>query len=444
MSFYKTTFYVGIAALILMAVNSHAITKVQQWVTHLSVNHYGGQTFSSSPILTSTAKRTSTSVIRISSNRQLTNSLNADALADTVVQTTERLLEQSPKPILSTSIFPISGQKNIELVAVQKVVSTNQPVTTNRQTPPHDLQRAKVASEEKMDSGLNMPEWVIYPNEIVIAFPKKIASTENVQKAVSQVLLSKTPFAESNLLKTQKIDLKQRPYFYRKVLDQNQAPIRYPMQAYHYADYLMEHNAEEHQDEEGQYITLHIPLVEYGISGPAKNYQAWVESYAKEFKVPPSLVYAVMETESAFNPNAVSRSNAIGLMQVKADAAGKDVYRYIDSKPGQPSLAELFDSKSNIRMGTAYLGLLKHDYLAAIKDDRIKQMVTISSYNGGMRTVLELFGATPEHATQQLNRMSPKQVYRKLRFEHQSDETRRYLEKVLKAESKYRDLLKAA
>jgi len=180
------------------------------------------------------------------------------------------------------------------------------------------------------------------------------------------------------------------------------------------------------------------------LTGPAKSYQAWVKDYANEFDVPPSLVYAVMETESAFNPRAVSRSNAIGLMQLKPEAAGRDVYQYIDAKPGQPSLNELFDSKNNIRMGTAYLGLLKHDYLSNIMDEKIKQMVTISSYNGGLSTVLRLFGHTPEKAVERLNKMKPNQVYRKLRYDHQSDETRRYLDKVLKAETKYRALLNEA
>ncbi|MDX1796798.1 MAG: transglycosylase SLT domain-containing protein, partial [Hydrogenovibrio sp.] len=114
---------------------------------------------------------------------------------------------------------------------------------------------------------------------------------------------------------------------------------------------------------------------------------------------------------------------------------------YVDLKPGKPSKQDLFDSEQNIRMGVAYLSLLKHDYLSSILNDKIKQMVTISSYNGGIRTVLGLFGSTPERAIQKLNRMNPAQVYRKLRYDHHSDETRRYLDKVLKAEVKYRALL---
>lgn len=439
MSFYKTTFYVVSAALILMAVNSVAMTEVQHWVTHISASYYQSQTTTEKPNRAQLVQ--APRMVQVGSSRQ------------PGIQ--QKHNESQPiKQIPKRSTAPKISNERLNIVKSHVKTAVYSPSPSPQKTVPLTLSIRQQPYKTTTTSSKNgiednaapaaLPELVLYPDEIVIAFPKKVASTENIQKVVSRVLLSNAPLAETNLLKTQPIDLKQRPYFYRRVLDQNQLPVRYPMQAFKYADYLMEHHIEEHQDEAGKFITLHIPLVEYGITGPAKNYQAWVENYAKEYKIPPSLVYAVMETESAFNPNAVSRSNAIGLMQLKADAAGKDVYHYVDAKPGQPSLSELFDSKSNIRMGTAYLGLLKHDYLADIKDDRIKQMVTISSYNGGLSTVLELFGKTPKTATQQLNRMSPKQVYRKLRFEHQSDETRRYLEKVLKAETKYRDLLKAA
>lgn len=442
MSFFKPTFYVLIAVSILMAVSSEAMLKVQGWVTHASINYYSSEN--------TVEKRNGLQVyqpprmVQVGAGRQSVSFQSKQPTKLEVSQKVSQAPEQSIRNNVEPTVEPMVqsvqfSQESKKEINTPLRISVHQPMQVN-----HSTEIKTDVKDLSSPSSTALPELVLYPDEIVIAFPKKIASTENIQKAVSRVLLSGEPLSESNLLTTQPIDLTQRPYFYRKVLDQHQTPVRYPMQAFKYADYLMDNHVEEYQDDDGRFITLHIPLVEYGISGPAKNYQAWVENYAREFKVPPSLVYAVMETESAFNPNAVSRSNAIGLMQLKADAAGKDVYQMIDAKPGQPSLSELFDSKSNIRMGTAYLGLLKHDYLAEIVDERIKQMVTISSYNGGLNTVLGLFGETPKAAAKQLNRMSPKQVYRKLRFEHQSDETRRYLEKVLKAESKYRDLLRAA
>ena len=43
--------------------------------------------------------------------------------------------------------------------------------------------------------------------------------------------------------------------------------------------------------------------------------------------VDPQLITAIIAIESGGNPNAVSKSNAIGLMQLKASTSGRDVYR---------------------------------------------------------------------------------------------------------------------
>lgn len=287
----------------------------------------------------------------------------------------------------------------------------------------------------------NQPVLVIYEDEVVIEFPKKIATEQNIKRAVARVLLSPSPQLETNLLSKKSLLSKAKPYFYRKALDHKKQPVRYPKQAYRYAKHLLQNQTEEYSDVEGDFIAVRMPLEQIGLKGPAKNYQAWVENYADEFAVAPALVYAVMETESAFNPKAVSRSNAIGLMQVKAHTAGRDVYEYIDSKKGQPSKWDLFNSEKNIRMGTAYLSLLKHDYLSEVENEKIKQLLTISSYNGGLSTVLSLFGNNNDQAIERINRMTPKQVYRKLKYEHHSDETRRYIDKVLKAEVKYQKML---
>lgn len=404
MSLPKIFFHLMFAIMMLGVVSSGIMTAFQQWVL--------SQSQSSKPLRT-----------------------------PVIIESGIRHMISSKPKNLTASFEPEKTSENAENTSVPKFeaqpeVSTPTFVENTSKLSSKPLEKAAETSSAKAS-----PVLVVYENELVLEFPKAIASTQNIKNAVSRVLLLDRPTAGHELLSREKMNLRKRPYFYRRVLDQNQNPVRYPKQAFDYADYLMEHEVEELSDEEGDFIALHIPLHESGLSGPAKNYQAWVKTYASEFGVPESLIYAVMETESAFNPKAVSRSNAIGLMQVKAEAAGKDVYQYIDAKPGQPSLDELFDSEKNIRMGTAYLGLLKHDYLSDILDDKIKQMVTISSYNGGIKTVLGLFGKTPEAAIKRLNHMKPNQVYRKLRYDHHSDETRRYLDKVMKAETKYRELL---
>uniref|UniRef100_Q31FL8 Membrane-bound lytic murein transglycosylase n=1 Tax=Hydrogenovibrio crunogenus (strain DSM 25203 / XCL-2) TaxID=317025 RepID=Q31FL8_HYDCU len=410
MLFHKTITYLIVASMILLGVSSGLMVSFEQWV-----------------IAQTQAKETTPS-LPLSVESGIRHMVSSTPKKRTVVESFSAESNTGFEPTINEPLKnPSSSDEKRDVAFVADQSNSFKP--------------APLKPSQTQDVSQLHPVLVVYKDELIIEFPKAIASTKNIKNAVSRVLLLSHPLSDHDLLSKESLVLSGKPYFYRKALDQHKQPIRYPKQAFDYAGYLIEHHAEEIKDEEGEFIALHIPLVESGLTGPAKNYQAWVKDYADEFDVPPSLVYAVMETESAFNPRAVSRSNAIGLMQLKPEAAGRDVYQYIDAKPGQPSQNDLFDSKNNIRMGTAYLSLLKHDYLSNIVDDKIKQMVTISSYNGGLTTVLGLFGKTPEKAVERLNKMKPNQVYRKLRYDHQSDETRRYLDKVLKAETKYRALL---
>ena len=61
------------------------------------------------------------------------------------------------------------------------------------------------------------------------------------------------------------------------------------------------------------------------------RYSDYVEAYAGAYGFTPSLVYAVIRTESEFEPEVVSRANAKGLMQMK-DTTFTDLQR----RAGEP------------------------------------------------------------------------------------------------------------
>ena len=399
----KIIIFMFFSVLLLAIVSGSMMLNFKKTVIEQSVN--------SSPVVHSISPTGVRSIVVVDAKIEMVDSLQ-QAIAEGLIDTAPKIVKDSAK---------------------HKIASLT-PVTHSPK--PNSHLRSKTSP-----SSIEQPSLIIYEDELVIEFPKSLASSSNLKQAIARVLLSKSPRTEKNLLSKKSFDMKVTPYFYKKVADENNHPIRYPKQAYNYANFLLANMTESFSDEEGSFVLVYIPLIQSDLTGPAKNYQTWVEDYSKEFGIKPSLIYAIMETESAFNSQAVSKSNAIGLMQIKANAAGRDVFNLVDEKPGQPTKYELFNSENNIRMGTAYLSLLKNDYLSNVKNKKNKEMMAISSYNGGLSTVLSLFGDTSKEAFAKVNRMSPKQVYHKLKYKHKSAETRAYLSKVLKANAKYNDLL---
>jgi membrane-bound lytic murein transglycosylase C len=420
------------AGLLLIA-GGAAFQHFQDW-THLP-----GQVQAAAPV-TNTPSPTSTPV------KSLSTSLSVEPVNQTVVvQALERTLAQTDAVLLSTrspNATPMRPHRAEpaqhhapDVVAKPTELGAPASLAGAREDNPQPTASATLAEQP------GEVELVRYQDELVLAFPQALASEQTIKRAIARVLLSTQPLDGRDLLSTESIDYRQRPYLYRRVLDQAQQPIRYPRAAYRYADYLMARHRVEVEDNEGRFVHIHIPLVPSNLAEPARRYEPWVLAFAEQFNVSAALIFAIMETESHFNPLAVSRSNAKGLMQIKPDAAGRDVYQYIDFKLGAPGDAELFDAQSNIRLGTAYLSLLKHDYFADIRHAEVREMVAIASYNGGLTTVWRLFGRTPQEAIAHINRLNPRQVYRTLRYEHASDETRRYLDKVLQAKRRYQALL---
>lgn len=102
-----------------------------------------------------------------------------------------------------------------------------------------------------------------------------------------------------------------------------------------------------------------------------REYSDYVTKYCLEYNVPEPLVYAVIQTESRFNPDAVSRVGAKGLMQLMPDTLD-----WLSRLLGEdyPS-GSISDPETNIKYGVYYL---RHLY------DRFKNWDTaLAAYNAG-------------------------------------------------------------
>lgn len=171
----------------------------------------------------------------------------------------------------------------------------------------------------------------------------------------------------------------------------------------------------------------------------ARGLQRDVEKFAAKAKMDTALVFAIIETESAFNPMARSPIPAYGLMQIVPSSAGQDATAQLFGKAKILSPSYLYNSSKNIEIGTTYLNILYYRYLKGISNKQSRLYSAIAAYNTGAGNVAKAFTGKRrlKGAIKKINALSPEQVYQHLLVNLPYDETRKYLAKVNRRISKY-------
>lgn len=171
----------------------------------------------------------------------------------------------------------------------------------------------------------------------------------------------------------------------------------------------------------------------------ARALESHVAQYAKKANVENALVYAIIETESAFNPMAKSGVPAYGLMQIVPRSAGQDATQQLFGKPKILSPSYLYNSEQNIEIGTTYLNILYYRYLKGVKNPESRLYCSIAAYNTGAGNVAKAFTGKRrlKPALEHINAMTPQQVYDHLIKNLPYEETQKYLAKVNKRITKY-------
>jgi soluble lytic murein transglycosylase-like protein len=111
----------------------------------------------------------------------------------------------------------------------------------------------------------------------------------------------------------------------------------------------------------------------------AGQLSALVDGAARVYNVKPELIYAVIAAESHGDPAAISRSGAVGLMQLMPGTSA------------QYGVGDAFDPQANVNGGVHYLHDLLHKYHGNVS-------YALAAYNAGPALVDAVHGipAFPE------------------------------------------------
>jgi len=150
-------------------------------------------------------------------------------------------------------------------------------------------------------------------------------------------------------------------------------------------------------------VELSDPLeISYGKSASpsaprAIPYLAVVKKEAEAQDVDPSLILAIIQKESSFDPKAHNKSGAVGLMQVLPSTA-----KWL----GLKDTKQLWAPAVNIKYGVKYLKYLFGEFgegsLAELKSGDLQNAgirSTLAAYNAGPGNVRKYKGVPPFHET---------------------------------------------
>lgn len=102
-------------------------------------------------------------------------------------------------------------------------------------------------------------------------------------------------------------------------------------------------------------------------------YRETVQTVAKEYRLDPWLIFAMIRVESRFNPQARSSKGAMGLMQLMPQTA-----LWIAEQRGQTSfqVKDLYRPEVNVDFGCWYLRSLLNQFQG-------DEVLALAAYNGG-------------------------------------------------------------
>ena len=177
---------------------------------------------------------------------------------------------------------------------------------------------------------------------------------------------------------------------------------------------------------------LNVKLPNEALIKKAQQFKQSVDVYSSKNDINKELVYAVIHSESSFNPMARSHIPAFGLMQIVPQSAGVDTYQFLYGEKKLLSADYLYNPINNIKIGSTYLHIVYFNYLRHIHNPLSRLYCSIAAYNTGAGNVARSFVGSNniKKASKKINTMTPEEVYKHLMRHLPYNETKHYLQKV--------------
>ncbi|MCG2759404.1 MAG: murein transglycosylase domain-containing protein [Desulfobacteraceae bacterium] len=188
-------------------------------------------------------------------------------------------------------------------------------------------------------------------------------------------------------------------------------------------------------------VQVKFSLIPDHIRIRAERYLDNVRRQAEKFSISVPLAFAVIHTESYFNPKATSPVPAYGLMQLVPKSGAWDAYKYVYGYGKELPPDYLYDSDNNIELGCAYLGLIKNRYFRKVRHADNALYCAIASYNTGAGNLSRALCGNKQLscAVDKVNSMKPDELYVYLRKNLHHQETRDYLKRVSERMKLYKE-----
>lgn len=130
-------------------------------------------------------------------------------------------------------------------------------------------------------------------------------------------------------------------------------------------------------------VTARVRMTPDHVKRRALQYQDLVPVYAKQHGIDPRLLYAIIHTESFFNPRAQSPYPTYGLMQLVPRGAARDAYNFLYKDDRVLDDDYLMDPAHNVELGATYLRLLGKQLLTGMEEGEKRTTLLICAYKWG-------------------------------------------------------------